>query len=101
MPTIRPVWQLIQCVDYAFSIDLSDAYLYIPVVTHLCNFYNSAKKMSYQWKVLPFGLATAPRVFTAPTKPILFLCWGKGSHIVINLDDIFVLLWSKQVGRRA
>ena len=26
----------------------------------------------YQWKVLPFGMATAPRVFTALTKPIFF-----------------------------
>ena len=29
MPTIIHVWQLIQCGDYAFSIDLQDAYLHI------------------------------------------------------------------------
>ena len=27
-------WQLIQCGDYAFSIDLQDAYLHIPIVKH-------------------------------------------------------------------
>ena len=32
MPTIRQVWHLIQCSDYAFSIDLKDANLHIPVV---------------------------------------------------------------------
>ena len=57
--------------------------------------------MPYQWKVLPFGLATAPRVFTSLMKLILFLCHHKGLHIVIYLDDILVLVHSKQAGRRA
>ena len=55
----------------------------------------------YQCKVLPFGLATAPRVFTSLTKPILFLCCHKGLCIVIYLDDILVLVSSKQAGKRA
>ena len=57
--------------------------------------------MPYQWKVLPFGLATAPRIFTSLTKPILFLCHCKGLHVVIYLDDILVLVCSKQAGKRA
>ena len=50
---------------------------------------------------LPFGLATAPWVFTSLTKPILFLCHHKGLCIVIYLDDILVLVHSKQAGKRA
>ena len=57
--------------------------------------------MPYQWKVLPFGLATAPRVFTAFTKHILFLCHCKGFHIVIYLDDILVLAHSRRAGKMA
>ena len=57
--------------------------------------------MPYQWKVLPFWLATAPRVFTSLMKPILFLCHHKGLRIVIYLDDILVLVCLKQGGRRA
>ena len=38
MPTFRHVWQLIQHGDYAFSIDLQDAYLHIPIVMHHCHF---------------------------------------------------------------
>ena len=34
MPTIKHVWQLIQHGDYAFPIDLQDAYLHIPIVKH-------------------------------------------------------------------
>ena len=57
--------------------------------------------MPYQWKVLPFGQATASRVFTALTKPILFLCHHKDFHIVICLDDILVLVCSKWADKRA
>ena len=53
------------------------------------------------WKVLSFGLATAPKVFTSLMKPILFLCHHQGLCIVIYLDDILVLICSKQVGKRA
>ena len=52
-------------------------------------------------RFLPFGLVTAPGVFTSLTKPILFLCHHKGLHIVIYLDDILVLIHSKQAGKRA
>ena len=38
MPNIRHVWQLIWHGDYAFSIDLQDAYLDILVVKHHCIF---------------------------------------------------------------
>ena len=66
MPTLKHVWQLIQHGYYAFSIDLQDAYLHIPVVKHHHNFLCFVwHNVPYQWKVLPFGLVTAPRVFTA------------------------------------
>ena len=34
MPTIRQVWLLIQQGDYAFPIDLKNAYLHVPIVKH-------------------------------------------------------------------
>ena len=34
MPTLKHVLQLIQHGDYAFSIDLQDAYLHVPIVKH-------------------------------------------------------------------
>ena len=67
MPTLKTVWQLIQQGDYAFSIDLQDAYLHVPIVKHhrqfLCFVWHN---VPYQWRVLPFGLATAPRVLHIP-----------------------------------
>ena len=101
MPTLKNVWQLIQQGDFAFSIDLQDAYLHVPIVKHHHHFLHFVwHNVPYRWKVLPFGLATAPRVFTSLTKPILF-CHCKGLHIVIYLDDILVLICSKWAGKRA
>ena len=102
MPNIRHVQQLIPHGDYAFSIDLQDAYLHIPIVK--CHFHFLPfvwHNTPYQWKILPFGLATDPRVCMALTKPILFLYHHKGYHIVISLDDILVLVHSKQEGKKA
>ena len=102
MPTLKTVWQLIQQGDYAFSIDLQNAYLHVPIVKHHRQFLHFVwHNVPYQWRVLPFGLATAPRVFTSLTKPILFLCHCKDLHIVIYLDDILVLVHSKHAGKRA
>ena len=102
MPTLKTVWQLIQQGYYAFSIDLQDAYLHVPIVKHHCWFLHFVWcNVPYQWRVLPFGLPKAPRVFTSLTKPILFLCHHKGLHIVIYLDDILVLVHSKWAGKRA
>ena len=81
---------------------ISRMLIYILIVNHHCHFLQFVwHNMPYQWKVFPFGLATAHRVFTALTKPILFLCHCKGFHFVIYLDDILVLVCSKQEGKRA
>ena len=102
MPTFKNIWQLIQQGDFAFSIDIQDAYLHVPIVKHYGHFLHFVwHNVPYKWKVLPFGLATAPRLFTSLMKPILFLCCQKGLHIVIYLDDILVLVCSKRAGKRA
>ena len=69
MPTIRYVWQLTQCGCYAFSTDLQDAYLHIPIVKHHHQFLQLVwHNLPYQWKVLPFVLAKATWVLTGLTK---------------------------------
>ena len=39
LPVIRQVWNFIQQGNYAFSIDLKDANLQIPIFKHQPNFY--------------------------------------------------------------
>ena len=101
MPTLKHVWQqLIQHGDYAFSIDLQDAYLHIPIVKHHCHCFLHFVwcNVPYQWKVYLLGLPQ-PLGFLHPS-PNLFCSFAvhKGLHIVIYLDDILVLVCSKQSG---
>ena len=86
--------------NYAFSTDLKDTYLYITIIKHHHGFLQFVRQHKpYQWKVLPFGIAMAPRVFTMLTKPMLFLCHCDGLHVIIYLDDILVLTCSKCAGK--
>lgn len=41
----------------------------------------------YAWKSLPFGLSSAPRVFTAVTKPLVNLWRRSGFRVLPYLDD--------------
>ncbi len=56
---------------WMISLDLNDAYLHIPIIPQHRKFLRFALRdhqgilRVYQWGVLPFGLATAPRVFTS------------------------------------
>ena len=91
MPTLKHVWQVIQLGDYAFSIDLQDAYLHISIVKHHCHFLCFVWHYApYQWKVLPFGLATAPRVLHP--SPNLF-CSFTIAKVCILLS-IWMTSWS-------
>ena len=48
---------------WATSIDLSDAYLHIPILSAHCKFLVfQVGNRRFQWLVLPFGLNTAPRI---------------------------------------
>ena len=88
-------------------IDLKDAHLHTPIAKHHHLFFSYFfllhfvwQNKLYQWKVLPFELASDPRVFTSPTKAILFLCHCKGFCIIIYLDDSLMLNHCKYVDKR-
>jgi len=68
---------ILQQNDYMGKIDLQDAYLTVPVDRKHCNylkFHWKGKNYHFQslpfCKSLPFGLATAPRVFTKILHPL-------------------------------
>ena len=104
MPSITHIWQLNQHGDYAFFIDIQDAYLHIPIVKHHeCLFTICLAQYAISIECFTFWADHSPqaRVFTALTEPILFPCHCKDFQIVIYLDDILVLVCSKQAGKRA
>ena len=65
MFTTNSVLSSVQKGDYAFKIYLHDAYLHIPVHPSSRKYLRFAfENKVYQFRVLPFGLNTAPQIFT-------------------------------------
>ena len=65
METQRKLKDTVQLNDWAFSLDLTDAYLHIPI-HHWSRKYLRfiLRGRMYQFKALPIGLSTSPFVFT-------------------------------------
>ena len=101
MPTIRHVGQQFQCVNYAFSIDLEDAYLHIPIVKHHNISYAFFGKICYiNGKFCLLGWPESLG-FSQPSQISLVPLLKKDFCIVISLDGILTLVHSQRAGKRA
>ena len=88
MKTTRFICQAVRPADWAVSLDLKDAYLHIPIHRDYRNLLRFCwRNRTFQFKVLPFGLATAPRVFSRVVASLAAICHWK--HIILHtyLDD--------------
>lgn len=82
------VLDLIQKDDFLTSIDLKDAYFSIPINSDYHKYLRfSWQGQLYQFLVLPFGLASAPRVFTKILKPVYAELRRKGIRCAYYIDD--------------
>ena len=92
MEDIRCVKDLLNRGDYMCKLDLKDAYLSIPITHSHQRYLKFAWQGTvYQYNVLPFGLATAPRAFTKLMKPALAYLRSKGVRLIAYLDDILII----------
>ena len=74
------------------SIDLRNAYLSVPIhADHQKYLVFQFEEKFYKYKCLPFGLASAPRVFTKVLKPI-FTTLREWGHIVLGYIDDTLLV---------
>ena len=74
------------------KLDLKDAYLTIPVhPTHQQFLRFQWQQKVYQYTALPFGLASAPRVFTKLMKPALACLRSRGVRLIAYLDDLLII----------
>lgn len=65
MENITSLKDIIQRGDLMGQLDLKDAYLSIPIAkAHWRYLRFQWKAQNYEFRTLPFGLASAPRVFT-------------------------------------
>lgn len=89
---IRTTLKLITQNCYMATLDIKDAY-------HLIKIHPDSKKYLrfvwnaklYEFNVLPFGLNTAPYVFTKISKPIVKFLRSQGFISTIYLDDLHLI----------
>lgn len=88
----RTVTKLVSQDCYMASLDLKDAYYLIPIDEldrkYLRFTFNG---ILYQFTCLPFGLCTAPYVFTKVMKPVVYYLRKMGIPLVIYIDDLLII----------
>ena len=92
METPQSVLRSIRPGDWMVSLDLQDAYLQVPVhhdSRRYLRFVVAGK--SYQFRVLCFGLTTAPQVFTRIMAPVSAILHRYGVRMLRYLDDWLIL----------
>lgn len=84
MATLKMVASSIRRNDFAVSLDLSDAYFHVNVApSHMRFLYFMFEGKIFQFKAMPFGLSSAPRLFTKFIHAISGYCHQRGIRIVL------------------
>uniref|UniRef100_A0A914YLL5 Reverse transcriptase domain-containing protein n=1 Tax=Panagrolaimus superbus TaxID=310955 RepID=A0A914YLL5_9BILA len=88
MENLLMVKDLITKGAFMAKMDMKDAYFGVPIKReyrkYLCFQVNG---QMYAFRALPFGLATAPRVYTKVIRPIAAYLRKLGINLIVYLDD--------------
>ncbi|KAJ1095605.1 hypothetical protein NDU88_000764 [Pleurodeles waltl] len=88
MLTLAQVLWALNKEDWMVSVDLQDAYFHIPILkSHRKYLRFMVGSPHYQFAVLPFGLTSAPRVFTKVMSVVAAELRRKGIAVFPYLDD--------------
>jgi hypothetical protein len=98
METPRSIAAAILPGDWAASLDLQDVYLHVPVHSdyqRYLRFYFEGR--AYQFKAMPFGLASAPLIFQSIVKALVAPLHALGLKLHFYLDDWLLRNASKDI----
>ena len=94
MATTASVMSLLPVDCFTASIDIKDAFWHVPIARHFQKFLGfRVESQIFTFNALPFGLTTAPRIFTKIMTAAVNHLRQEGICIVAYLDDL--LIWAQ------
>ena len=97
MDTPEFVRATLQTGMWTSSIDLKDAYFHVPIHPRFRKYLRfQVLGKVYQFKALPFGLNTAPRLFTKVAAQLKKMGLSLGIRLHQYIDDWLNRVWSKE-----
>lgn len=96
MEGIGKVKELLREGDWMCTVDLKDTYLSVPIARQHRKFRRFVwEGTTFEFTHLPFGLCSAPRIFTKVLRPVMaHLCFQR-LRTVIYLDNILIMAKDK------
>ena len=102
MDTFQTTIQLVYKGCFMASIDLRDAYYSVPIdIEHRKYLKFSFNGKLWNFKCLPNGLSSGPRLFTKLLKPPFALLREKGHTVLGYIDDTIIIANSKEAAKKA
>ena len=97
METLFSIIAALQPQEWITKIDLKDAYHHILVHVNIRKYFRFiVARVVYQFRVLPFGLSTAPREFTKTLAPVVQLLRTQGIRVQAYSDDWIIPAHSRE-----
>ena len=97
MENLASILPMIMPNDVAVSLDLQDAYLHVPIHPRSRDLLGFATETgTFRFRVLPFGLKPAPRLFTRLVGEVAAYLRTQGLRLFCYLDDWLLIADSEQ-----
>ena len=98
MEGIHLVPELLQQGDWLAKLDLKDAYFTVPVCADHRKYLRFRwRAQLYEFQCLPFGLASAPRVFSKVMRVPIGQLRRQGIRLIVYLDDLLIMANSRDL----
>ncbi|KAN0025784.1 hypothetical protein ACTFIU_000047 [Dictyostelium citrinum] len=97
MEGIKNLPSIVKQGYYMVKLDIKKAYLHVLVDPHYRDLFRFVwKGVHYRWKTMPFGLSTAPRIFTMLLRPVLRMLRELNISVIAYLDDLLIFGSTKE-----